>query len=84
MQTQQSDGSLAKVEVVSVLGFASVLVQHAALIHSQANLISRSAPFYRAPNGDCGSVLRGRFSLQPQPSFGQVTRRPRLLVNEST
>ena len=33
-----------------------------------SNLISRSAPFYGAPNGNDGSVLRGRFSLGLEPS----------------
>jgi hypothetical protein len=52
---------------MGVLGFASVLLPYScSALHSYTR---KQIPF-PAPNGDCGSVLRGRFSLDAY----QVTR----------
>jgi len=51
---------VAKVEVVSVLGFACVLLPYScSALHSY----TRKRISFPAPTGDDGSVLRGRFSL---------------------
>jgi hypothetical protein len=52
---------------MGVLGFASALLPYScSALHSYTR---KQIPF-PAPNGDCGSVLRGRFSLDAY----QVTR----------
>ena len=44
-----------------------------------SNLISRSAPFYGAPNGDDGSAMRGRFSLRGEASLGGARSSARMV-----
>jgi len=55
------EASIAKVEVVSVLSVASVLLPYScSALHSY----TRKQISLPAPNGDCGAALRGRFSLE--------------------
>ena len=46
---------------MSVLGFACVLLPYSC---SALHEYTRKQISFPAPNGDCGSVLRGRFSLR--------------------
>ena len=56
----QGPERVAKVEVVSVLGFGCVLLPYScSALHSD----TRKRISFPAPNRDDGSVLRGRFSL---------------------
>ena len=58
-------GRVAKVEVVSVLGFGCVLLPYScSALHSY----SRKRISFPVPNGDDGSALRGRFSLPLRPN----------------
>ena len=67
--------NLAKVEVVSVLGFASVLLLYScSALHSY----TRKRISFPAPNGDDGSVLRSRFSLEFAPIRSVYGRRASL------